>query len=151
VDALTASPVAHTIVRPTGFFSDMRAFLDMAARGRVYLVGDGRHRINPISGRNLAVACVQAAESGSHEIEVGGPETFSDQQIARLAAQVVDRPIRITRLPPGPLRVIAPSRYGPLQFFLAVMTHDLVAPSSGTDFLGDFFRQAYGRTNTSMR
>jgi uncharacterized protein YbjT (DUF2867 family)/mRNA-degrading endonuclease RelE of RelBE toxin-antitoxin system len=149
VDALVAGPLQHTIVRPTGFFSDMEAVLDMAARGRVYLVGDGQHRINPISGRDLAVACVQATESGSRQIEVGGPEIFSYQQIARLAAQVVGRPVRITHLPPGllrtaasPLRMIAPARHGPLQFFLAVMTHDLVAPGSGTDRLGDFFRQA---------
>jgi uncharacterized protein YbjT (DUF2867 family) len=126
VDALTTSPIQHTIVRPTGFFSDMGASLDMAARGRMYLVDDGRHRINPISGRDLAVACVQGTESDSPELAVGGPEAFSYQQIARLAAQVVDRPVRITHLPPGllraaasPLRILAPARYGPLQFLLA--------------------------------
>jgi uncharacterized protein YbjT (DUF2867 family) len=155
VDALTASQVQPTIVRPTGFFSDMRAFLDMAARGRVYLVGDGQHRINPISVGDLAAACVQATAAGSREVQVGGPEVFSYEQIARLAAGVAERPVRITHLPLGLLRaaastvrILAPARYGPLQFFLAVMTHDLVAPSSGTDHLGDFFRQERRRAVT---
>ena len=41
-------------VRPSGYFSDMGAVLDMARRGRVLLVGDGHNRFNPIHGRDLA-------------------------------------------------------------------------------------------------
>jgi len=151
VAALSGSPVAHTVVRPTGFFSDMRAYLDMAARGRVYIVGDGTRRINPVSGRDLAEVCVDAAASGIDEIEVGGPEVFTHEQIARLAAGVAGRGGRVTHIPvwmPAAairvLRPVTPVRvHGPLQFLLAVLTADMVAPATGTDRLGDFFRREY--------
>ena len=151
-DALTASHVGHTIVRPTGYFSDMREFLDMAERGRVYLVGDGRRHINPVSARDLAAACVQATTAGSAEIEVGGPQTFSYEQIARLALQAAGRPARITHLPPvllraaaGALWMLSPARYGPIQFFLAVVSRDMVAPACGHDRLADYFRHQHRR------
>ena len=45
--ALQAGGLPYVIVRPTGFFSDMLMILDMAKRGRVYLIGSGSGRINP--------------------------------------------------------------------------------------------------------
>ena len=36
---MAAAPIPHTVVRATGFFSDMGEFLDMAKGGRVWLVG----------------------------------------------------------------------------------------------------------------
>jgi uncharacterized protein YbjT (DUF2867 family) len=127
----------------------MRAFLDMARRGRTYLVGDGAHRINPISGRDVAAVSVDAAEAGSDEVEVGGPDVFSYAQIAQLAARAAGRPARVTHLPPGVLRAtvgalrrLTPaSVHGPLEFLLAVMTTDMVAPAVGRDRLGDYFAQ----------
>jgi uncharacterized protein YbjT (DUF2867 family) len=35
VDALTKSGLEYCIIRPTGFFSDMNEFLDMAQKGRI--------------------------------------------------------------------------------------------------------------------
>ena len=49
-------------MRPSGYFSDMGAVLDMAKRGRVLLVGQGHNRFNPIHGRDLAEVCVDASE-----------------------------------------------------------------------------------------
>jgi uncharacterized protein YbjT (DUF2867 family) len=158
VTALAESSLSYTIVHPTGFFSDMRAFLDMAKRGRTFLIGDGGHRINPISGRDLAVACVEAADSGATEIEVGGPEVFTHEQIARLAAAITGRAEHITHLPPsllraaiGALRFTTPERvYGPMQFFLAIMTTDMIAPMRGADHPSDFFRHEHARAGTCL-
>src|SRR5579885_3064042 len=60
VDDLQGSGMAHTVLCPTGFFSDMTEFLQMAKKGRVYLIGDGISRINPIHGADLAKVCVDA-------------------------------------------------------------------------------------------
>ena len=48
VDALKASGMAYQIIRPNGFFSDMKDFLEMANGGRVYLFGNGQYKLNPI-------------------------------------------------------------------------------------------------------
>jgi uncharacterized protein YbjT (DUF2867 family) len=48
-DRLDAAPITSTIVAPSGFFSDMADFLNMAKSGRVWLFGTGRLRLNPYS------------------------------------------------------------------------------------------------------
>jgi uncharacterized protein YbjT (DUF2867 family) len=40
-DELKAAPIESTIIAPSGFFSDMSDFLNMARRGRVWLFGSG--------------------------------------------------------------------------------------------------------------
>jgi nucleoside-diphosphate-sugar epimerase len=63
----------------------MADFLSMVDKGRVYLFGDGTIRFNPIFGEDLAVVCIDAFESRAETIETGGPETFTLNEIARLA------------------------------------------------------------------
>ena len=41
VDQLKGSGMDYLVVRPNGFFSDMKDFLDMAKNGKVYLFGKG--------------------------------------------------------------------------------------------------------------
>ena len=48
VAALRDSGMEYRIVRPCGYFSDMGVLLDMAQRGRSFLVGEGANLMNPI-------------------------------------------------------------------------------------------------------
>ena len=148
--------IDHTVVCPNGYFSDMAEFLAMAARGRGYVFGDGSFRINPIHGADLAELCVTAAleenlreESGSREIRAGGPDVLTHRQILELAFQALHRHPRITSVPrwiprliTGVLRTFTPEWiYGPIEFFLTVLTRDLVAPAYGTHRLKDYFAE----------
>ncbi|WP_051756948.1 SDR family oxidoreductase [Nocardia sp. NRRL WC-3656] len=148
VDELRASPVRGTVIRPTGYFSDMREFLTMAQKGRVYLIGDGSRRINPISGADLAQFCVTTVSADpAADIEIGGPDVLSHNQIAEAAFSAAGRPVRITHVPSsltgtaGRLAgLLTPeSVSGPLQFFLSVMGMDMVAATTGDDHLTEFF------------
>ena len=47
VDKLKASGLEYTIIRPNGFFSDMRDFLKMAKKGSVYIFGKGKKNSTP--------------------------------------------------------------------------------------------------------
>lgn len=154
VDELRASAVVGTVIRPTGYFSDMREFLTMAEKGRVYLIGDGNRSMNPISGADLAEFCVTTATTRSApDIEIGGPDILTHNQIAEAAFAATGRPARITHVPRGLaaaarrlVESITPERtFGPLQFFLSVMTTDMVAPATGHDHLAAFFREESGR------
>lgn len=89
VEALKNSGMNYCLINPTGFFSDMSEFLDIARKGKVYLFGKGDCKINPIDGRDLAKVCVKAIESGEHEINVGGPEIFTYAQIAQTASKIL--------------------------------------------------------------
>jgi len=96
---LEASGLPHTIVRPSGYFSDMGAVLTMARRGRVLLVGQGHNHFNPIHGRDLAEVCVDASEGDEPEVEAGGPEILTQRELAEIAFDVVDKPVKVTVVP----------------------------------------------------
>ena len=149
VDELKRSALDHTVICPTGFFSDMEEFLSMARSGRVYLFGDGSNRINPIHGADLAEVCADALESREQQLDVGGPEVFTYREIAELAFDVLEKPSKITCLPKkliaaavGALRWVVPVRaYGPIQFLATVMTMDVVGETYGQRRLVDHFRR----------
>ena len=148
VDELKRSTLDHTVICPTGFFSDMEEFLKMARSGRVYLFGDGSNRINPIHGADLAEFCVGALESREQQLDVGGPEEFTYREIAELAFDTLDRPEKITCISKplvsatvGALRWLSPAKvYGPLEFMASVMTMDVIGEANGQRRLADHFR-----------
>lgn len=154
VDALNVSSVSSVVVRPTGYFSDMGEFLTMARRGSVLLIGNGNLTINPISGRDVAAACIEAAGSSATEVQVGGPEVLSYEEIARAAFAARHTAPRIRHVPrrlvASAVRVLArctPEHvFGPLQFLLAVMSHEMTAPPGGADRLSDYFDQQIAET-----
>lgn len=149
VNDLKKSGIDYTVIRPNGFFSDMVAFLQMAAKGRVFLLGDGHYRINPIHGRDLAEVCANAIETNEKEIEVGGPSIYTHQQIAEAAFHAVGKEPKISRVPTFVakglilvLRLFASSKiYGPLEFAITVSTRDMIGPKYGRENLTDFFRE----------
>nr|WP_319268872.1 SDR family oxidoreductase [uncultured Draconibacterium sp.] len=147
VDELKNSGIEYTIIRPSGFFSDMKDFLDMAKGGRVYLFGDGNKKLNPIHGADLAKVCFSAINTTDKEIEVGGPEILSHNEIAEMALRASGKKIKIVHLPDflqkasiGFVRTFFSQKtYGPIEFFLTALDFDMVAPQFGTHKLNDFF------------
>jgi len=148
VDELKRSALEHTVICPTGFFSDMAEFLKMARSGRVYLFGDGSNRINPIHGADLAEVCADAVESWEQQLDIGGPEAFTYREIAELAFDVLNKPEKITCVPKflvsttvGALRWLTPAKvHGPVEFMASVMTMDVIGQARGQRRLADHFR-----------
>lgn len=148
VERLQQAPVASTVVAPSGYFSDMGDFLEMARSGRVWLFGDGGNRLNPIHGADLAVAIADATEAGQAWLDVGGPDVYTQAELAELALDCAGQPRRITHLPDsfrrGALRilpVLTPrSVHGPAAFFLTAMGLDLVGEPVGDHHLAEHFK-----------
>ena len=146
-DELKASGIDYTVVRPCGFFSDMKAFLDMAEKGRVYLFGRGNMRSNPIHGADLAEVCVGKLQLPGGEYDLGGPEILTQNEIARIAFSVLKKPVKITYIPlwiMGAIlwfarRLTSVKTYGPLEFFVTVLAVDMIGPVSGHRTLKEFF------------
>lgn len=148
VDELRRSGLAYTVLRPTGYFSDMGEVFDMARKGRVYLIGRGENRTNPVHGADLAVRCVDAMDGEAREIEVGGPETMTWREIAALAFEVQGKRARITSVPVWLMKVLIFltrlfNRHagGLLAFFTAMSTRDVVAPLSGSHSLEAHYKE----------
>jgi uncharacterized protein YbjT (DUF2867 family) len=147
VDELKVSKINYSIMRPNGFFSDMSDFLSMAKNGRVYLFGNGNFKLNPIDGEDLAKVCVDNMEDEILEESVGGIDMFTQNQLAELALNAWEKPIKISHLPDWTrrltiwfLRTFTSSKtYGPIEFFLTAMADDNIANKYGSKRLKDFF------------
>ncbi|TRD11809.1 NAD-dependent epimerase/dehydratase family protein [Erythrobacter insulae] len=75
--ALKASPIDHTIVRPTAFFKSLSGQVDRVAKGKPFMIfGDGNlTRCKPISDRDLArfiADCVTDPERRNTVLPIGG-------------------------------------------------------------------------------
>ncbi|MGN8224141.1 SDR family oxidoreductase [Gracilimonas sp. BCB1] len=149
VEALKASGLEYTIIRPNGFFPDLRDVLYMAEKGRVLLFGNGDSKLNPIHGADLAEVCIRAIAQKEKEIAVGGPDILTQNEIAEMALCAWNKPANIVELP-GWIRslilktakiFLPEQRFGPLEFFLTLMTRDRIATRYGTRRLQDFFNQ----------
>lgn len=149
VDALKSSGLNYTIVRPNGFFSDMKDFLQMAKSSRVYLFGSGRQKFNPIHGEDLARAIADTFDDNNKEIAIGGPDILSLNDIGEIALKAFDKPLKIVHLPDclrkltiWSLRSFTSVKtYGPIEFFLTLMAEDNVAPTYGKHRLKDFYTE----------
>ena len=145
---LEAADIASTIICPSGFFSDLSQVMDMARKGTVYLFGNGEARMSPIDGRDLATAAIGAIEDGALRIDIGGPQTLTQNDIARSAFAALGREIRIRHIPVPPIKALLNlakrfglgQRLGALEFFVSVSQLDMSAPPYGHRTLGDFFK-----------
>jgi uncharacterized protein YbjT (DUF2867 family) len=148
VDELKASGIDYAVLRPTGYFSDMSEFQKMAKKGRIYLIGGGSSKVNPIHGADLAVECVHALEGEEKEIDVGGPEVFTYREIAELAFQALGKPARISSVPIWVMKLVIVTtkifnkHQGELlAFFTTAVTSNVVAPMTGTRSLATHFAE----------
>jgi len=146
VNELKASSMNYAIIRPNGYFSDMGEFCNMAKKGRIYLIGSGDNKINPIHGADLAVTCVDALEVEREEIDVGGPQVLTYREIAKLAFEAQGNPIKITSIPiwltrlvVAVTKIINKHEGELLAFFATAMTSDSIAPTTGTHTLKDHY------------
>lgn len=146
-DYLKTSGLDYCIIRPNGFFSDMADFLKMAKGGKVYLFGDGKLKLNPIHGKDLAKEVVNTINQEKKEINIGGPDLLSQNEIAELALRAYGKKIKIIHLPDWIrkfalwcVRTFTSSKtYGSIEFFMTTMVMDMTAPLFGEEKLENFF------------
>jgi len=143
------------VVRPTGFFSAITAaFLSMARRGRMFDVGAGRARTNPICEHDLAeIICdVALGGPGPRDVPVGGPEVMSRRDmLERIAdagghrgAKVTAIPLALAKLNAAVLRAVHPRIGQFVQFAVGLAQHDTIAPACGTTKLEEYVRALAG-------
>ena len=146
---LKEADIEHIIIRPNGFFSDMTEFFNMAKKGRVYLFGNGEYRANPIHGADLAKACVERLGSNGGEFDIGGPEILTQNEIASQAFDVLEKKTEITYIPlwisnliVKLARIFTPVNiYGPIEFFMTVLSVNMVAPTYGQHTIKECFKE----------
>jgi uncharacterized protein YbjT (DUF2867 family) len=146
VDALKASGLTYSVVRPTGFFSFLLELLTFAKRGFGVSIGDGSCKTNPIHEGDVARACVEALEGSQIEMVVGGPDVFTRKETSLLAFEALAKKPRLMTVSPAvfkgliaPLKLSNKRLYALMDFGIAVTQINVVAPPYGTEHLKDYF------------
>ncbi len=146
---LKQSSIKSCIIRPTGFFGDLKELLKMGKGGKMYLIGNGENKINPISGKDLATVCVDSFEKSKSEVNVGGPKVYTQNQLAEVAfnalkikGKSIHIPIWVRNFTYTILKIFTSEKFnGPILFFLKAMTMEGVTDKYGEDLLEYFFEQ----------
>lgn len=147
VAAIKASGLAHSIVRPTGFFSALAELMDLAKKGPLPSFRGGTAKSNPIHEGDLAQICAEAVAGGPDEVPCGGPDVLSRKEMNALAFAALGKPEKSMAAPLWGLELAAmgaapfhPRLSQLLEFVASLSKEDLVAPVRGTRKLSDYFR-----------
>jgi uncharacterized protein YbjT (DUF2867 family) len=157
-DRLQASPIKSTVIAPSGFYSDMGDFLNMAESGRIYLFGSGNLKLNPIDGADLAEVIAGAIWDGRDYVPVGGPDALTQNELAEAAFKALGKPAKITHLPDifrrGALRLlpyVTPAAvHGPALFFLSALGMNMVGKTYGKKRVADHFAELVHTQSTKV-
>ena len=95
----------------------------------------------------MAEVCVNAVSEEEKGINVGGPDILTHNEIVAIAFESLNKKIKISRIPIWlknfilmTLRLLTSVKtYGPIEFFMTVLTIEMVAPTYGKYHLRDFF------------
>lgn len=105
-----ASGLSYTIVRPSAFMEwHAHAFngKGIVERGKTLILGSGTKRRNFVAATDVAALVVQALTDPSmrgQTIEIGGPQNFTDNEVAALYGRVLGITPKVTHVPPAVLR-----------------------------------------------
>lgn len=154
VSELKRSGMDYAIIRPTGYFSDITAFYEMAVKGNVYLIGNGKKKLNPISGRDLADYILNHLADEARDLPVGGPEVLTHKALAETALHASGSAGRIVHIPGWiasaanwiARHLLPVSKGGPIAFFLTAFTFDMQAPRTGSDTVSAYFNSLNNRS-----
>ncbi|MEM7588228.1 MAG: SDR family oxidoreductase, partial [Acidobacteriota bacterium] len=155
--AIERSGLAHVIVQPTGYFSDLWQLLEMARRGTFWVVGDGAMRFNPIHPRDVAQTVTERLlrdPDAKVRLPIGGPETFDSDGLVEVCEQVLGRRVRVRHVPLWLARSLAAALrsfhednwqladlfVGNVVYAKRELGDDASLPASGSLRLADYFR-----------
>lgn len=105
------SGLSFTILRPSAFMEwHAHAFngKGIVDRGKTTLLGRGTRPRNFVAAHDVAVMAVRAlTDPGmrNQTIEIGGPQNFTDNDVAALYGRVLGVTPKVVRVPPAVLRV----------------------------------------------
>ena len=107
-EALKASGIDYVIFRPTGYFYDIaKVFKPMIEKGEVTLLGKKPVSANVIDTTDLADFMLLHLNDKNVTYDIGGTETYTYEQIARMFFAAAGKEPVIKRAPPFLFDVLA--------------------------------------------
>ena len=102
--SLMHSSIPYTIFRPSGYFVDFAEYFAPKIRdtGSFTVIGNGLTCLQPLDPADLAEAFIQSLNNEkavNRLFKIGGPEVFTLVEIINLASKVVDKKVKIKKIP----------------------------------------------------
>ena len=99
-EELKQSGIDYIIYRPTGYFYDIvKVFKPMIEKGKVTLLGNKPVSANVIDTPDFAEYIVNHLDDKNLTVSIGGKETYTYEEIARMCFQAADKQPVIRRAP----------------------------------------------------
>ncbi len=146
---LVKSGLEWVIFRAGGFFGDLANYGAMAAKGRMWVFGDGRARFTPIYEKDLAdIMADDSLKMTNAYVDVGGPEDLSWNEISEICLKVYNRPVQISGFPLWACRFVLavlkpffPQYYGMGELIVYTSANDLLTAKRGKTYFHDYLQQ----------
>ncbi len=136
-DALRASGIDHTIIRPVGFFSGLNDLAIMAKRNVIPIVGSGEAKTNSIHQKDLAKFILNYLEDGPEMIEVGGPLVHTRLEMTEMVQEKIGG--KIVKVPQklADFGMILPEMLNDdisskLSYFKFITSNDMIGEKTGS-------------------
>ncbi|EJF09418.1 SDR family oxidoreductase [Pontibacter sp. BAB1700] len=144
--ALRYSSLSYIILKPVALFSVFEEMAAMARKGHIGQLGQGDKLTNPIYDGDVARIAIDCIGKPSQSLELGGPTTYTRQELAQLVCDAAGYNGRVAEIPFDYVdtllpfvRLLSRSLYDKLAFMTAVSKVDCVAPAVGQYTLEDYF------------
>lgn len=136
-EALKASGLDYTIVRPVGFFSGLNDLAIMAKRKVIPIVGKGDAKTNSIHQRDLANLVVGYLHEGPDLKEVGGPLIHTRMEMAemikeRIGGQIIKVPEKVAELGMFLPEMVSDNIAAKLNYFKYITSNDMIGEQVGS-------------------
>ncbi|WP_299986382.1 SDR family oxidoreductase [uncultured Pontibacter sp.] len=144
--ALRHSSLTYTILKPVALFSVFEEMAAMARKGHIGQLGQGDKLTNPIYDGDVARIAIDCIGKPSQSLELGGPTSYTRQELAQLVCEAAGYNGRVAEIPFDYVdtllpfvRLLSRSLYDKLAFMTAVSKVDCVAPVVGQCTLEAYF------------
>ncbi len=135
-EALQASGLDHSIIRPVGFFSGLNDLAIMAKRKVIPIVGDGQAKTNSIHQKDLAEVIIGYLEEGPEIVEVGGPLIHTRLEMAemlqeKIGGKIIKVPEKVAEWGMFLPELLSDSISDKLNYFKYITTNDMIGEQRG--------------------
>jgi len=146
-EKLTKSGVNYSIIKPPAIFSGFLDMIEMAKKGRLFNIGKGDKRTNPIYEADLAKACIASIKDDNVIQEIGGRTIYTRRQLNEIIQMEINPTKRTKSVPLWFFKFLLPllkvfnkNMYDKFAFFSAVMQQDTIAPQVGEMKFEDYIK-----------
>ena len=144
-EAIKASGIEHTIIRPVGFFSGLHDLAIMAKRKVIPIVGDGKARTNSIHQKDLALVVFENLYDGPELKEVGGPVIHTRLEMAEIIKEkfggtILKIPEKVADWGMFLPEAIDNELSAKLNYFKFITTNDMIGEINGQITFKDYIK-----------